>query len=76
MHIIAVHCIWRQCSGKIPQGGCHVTSIAGTRDRTHRTGKRAKGWRDYVLYLNFGKRSKLKFTGVAVKGIVGVFTVH
>ena len=28
------------------------------------------------MYLNFGKRSKLKFTGVAVKGIVGVFTVH
>ena len=42
-----LECIWPQYSGKIPQGGCHVPSIAGTQDRTHRTGKRVKGWRDH-----------------------------
>ena len=58
MHSIALHYIWRQCSVKIPQGGCHVPRIAGTRDRTHRTGKRVKGWRDCILYFTFWTRSR------------------
>ena len=70
-HSIALHYMWPQCSGKIPQGGCHVLSIAGTRDKTHRTGKRVKGWRDDVLYFIFGMRSKPKFMGLVVNGVLG-----